>query len=318
MWSQTVDQLGHGLGARGGRKNDPCTAQLLQCLRRIRCFAVDVDARTQLLRQRAAFGPESNGRHVIAELARELNAEVAQPADSLHGNKVTRTRAATAQRIEGGDAGAKQWSCLDIGEGFRYPHQGLGRSEHVLFVSAVVANPGNPAISAVAEVSPPALPAGAIVSAMPADADALPLGPSGNSGTHSVDETHHFMTWYARVLDTGPGTFLCERVTMTDAAGLHLDSHLSRCWVRNFPLDDLELCSRAGNLCRLHRCHRCCCAHNSSAASKMLRPFPVVGRCAADADRASNDRKRQPIDRRRGRLGWYRSGTVLSRCVTRR
>jgi hypothetical protein len=92
----------------------PGAAQLLQRFGRIRGFAVDVETRTQLLRELSAFGPEPDGRHLAAELARELNAEVAQPTDSLHGDEVAGGGAAPAQGIERRGAGAEQWGRLHI------------------------------------------------------------------------------------------------------------------------------------------------------------------------------------------------------------
>ena len=90
------------------------------------------------------------------------------------------------------------------------------------------------------------------------DADALPILPLGNTGTHFIDDAHDFVSWSAGILNARPQAFFRERVAMADATGLHLDSHVSRAGLRNFTLYDLEIRSRCRNLRRLHRRYRCC------------------------------------------------------------
>jgi hypothetical protein len=56
------------------------------------------------------------GPDLIAELVRELNAEVTQAADPLDGNKVAGQRTTVPQRVIGGDAGAEQRGGFDVRE----------------------------------------------------------------------------------------------------------------------------------------------------------------------------------------------------------
>src|SRR5258708_7341558 len=89
---------------------------------------------------------------------------------------------AVPNRAKGGNSGAEQWSCIDVAQGVRNRCQRLNRRDHILLVSAVVADTGNFLVSTVAKISAPALSAGAVVASMPADADTLPNFPRGNAG----------------------------------------------------------------------------------------------------------------------------------------
>src|ERR1700741_4209108 len=51
-----------------------------------------------------------------------------------------------------------------------------------------------------------------------------------------------FVAWNSGVLDSGPQAFLREHVAVANAAGQHLDAHLSRIRLRDFALDDLKVC----------------------------------------------------------------------------
>ncbi len=59
----------------------------------------------------------------------------------------------------------------------------------------------------------------------------------------------------ARVLDAGPRAFFGEHVAVADAAGLDLDEDVAGGGLGDFALDDLEVCSGAGDLCGFHCCH---------------------------------------------------------------
>jgi hypothetical protein len=104
----------------------------------------------------------------------------------------------------------------------------------------------------IAKVSSPALATSAVLPAVPTDPDALPLLPRGNTRAKLMDDPCHFMSRNAWILNSGPGAFFREHVTVAHSTGLDLDEHLSRIWLRNLALDDLEICSRLGNLCHGH------------------------------------------------------------------
>src|SRR6185295_9529111 len=99
--SESIDQRRHRLRTGRRRQDYAGASQLLQLRRGIRRSAVNVDARTQLLRERRILRPAPNGGDLVATLLRELDAQMAEPANPLDGHEVTRLRAAVAQRIEG-------------------------------------------------------------------------------------------------------------------------------------------------------------------------------------------------------------------------
>ena len=74
--------------------------------------------------------------------------------------------------------------------------------------------------------------------------------------THFIDNACDFMSRNAGILDAGPRTLFGKHVTVANTTGLHFNSHMSRTRLTNLPLDNLEICSRRGNLRYLHRC--CC------------------------------------------------------------
>ena len=95
-------------------------AKLLQRLGRVRRLTVDVQTRSELLCERRVLGSAPDGGHVVAELARELNAEVTETADSLHGDEVAGERTTVPQRVEGGNAGAEQRRRFGVAQAVRY------------------------------------------------------------------------------------------------------------------------------------------------------------------------------------------------------
>src|SRR5208282_2151664 len=208
--SQTVDQLGHRFRAWGCRQNYPCAAHLLQGLHCVRRFAVDVYARPELPCQRRVFRPPPDRRHLITKLVRELNSQMTQTADTLHRNKVAGESTAVPQRVVGGNSGAEQRCRVGVTESFRYRRQCLNRSHHVLLVSAVIADARNFQIPAIAKVSAPALATRVVLAAVPADTDALPLLPGGNTRAYFIDDACNFVSRNTGILDSWPSAFFRE------------------------------------------------------------------------------------------------------------
>jgi hypothetical protein len=82
--------------------------------------------------------------------------------------------------------------------------RGLPPGEHVLGVAAVIAEAGNFLLRAIGEITATAEEAGAVVSAMPADADALALLPVSDAGSEFGDDSGNFVAGGARVRYAGP------------------------------------------------------------------------------------------------------------------
>src|SRR5439155_16447685 len=135
---------------------------------------VDVVGRAQLPGERLLVRPAGDGDGAEAHPGRVLDAEVAQPADAEDGDEVARPRAAVAQRVEGGEAGAHERGGVRGGQVRGDQRDGGGRGDQVIGVAAVERDAGHAdaglageEVRAAAGVAVPAVPG------VPADADAL-------------------------------------------------------------------------------------------------------------------------------------------------
>src|SRR3974390_1964965 len=81
--------------------------------------------------------------------------------------------------------------------------QCLDRRHHVLLISAVVADASNLHVLAITKIAAPAFGTGVVVSAVPADSNALTLLPFGNARTHFIDGAHDFVSRHAGILNSG-------------------------------------------------------------------------------------------------------------------
>jgi hypothetical protein len=102
------------------------------------------------------------------------------------------------------------------------------------------------------EIATPAFVANKIVSTVPANTDALACFPIRNAVACKIDNSRDFMTRDARIFDTGPQTFLYERVAVTNAARFDFDPNLSRTGLRNFAIDDFEIAAGFADLRDFH------------------------------------------------------------------
>jgi hypothetical protein len=112
-----------------------------------------------------------------------------------------------------------------------------------LLITAVIADARNFQIPAIAGISAPALATRVVLAAVPADTCTLPLLPRGNAGAHFIDDARDFVSWNAGILNSGPGAFFREHVTVANTTGLYFDPYLSCTRLRNLALDDLEISS---------------------------------------------------------------------------
>src|SRR5262249_18398424 len=152
-------------------------------------------------REHRGVGAAPDRDHVIAGLARELDAEVAQAADALDRDQIARHRAAVAKRVVGRDPRAQQRRDLHVVEARRDRDQRLRRRHHVLLIAAVVRDSGDLEVHAIAKVAAPARDTRAVVPTMPSDADALATLPLGDARTEAVDDTRDLVARYPRILN---------------------------------------------------------------------------------------------------------------------
>src|SRR5262245_42098626 len=130
------------------------------------------------------------------------------------------------QCVIGRDSSAEQRRRFSIFEDVGYRRQRLDRSDHVLLITAVIADARNLEILAITEVSSATLAASIILSSVPADTASRPAFPRRHTGANLVDDTRHFMSRNAGILKSRPESVFCEDIAMTDSASLNLNSHL--------------------------------------------------------------------------------------------
>src|SRR5260370_7623161 len=139
-----------------GHQNGLCAAQLLEFRCCVHCFAVDVHARSELLYEHRIFRSTADRGNLVAKFIPELDSKVAEAANALHRNETARRCAAMSQRVKGRDPRAQKGPCFSIAKYVRYRRERFGRSDHVLLISSVEADPCNFGVAAAKEVSTPA------------------------------------------------------------------------------------------------------------------------------------------------------------------
>jgi hypothetical protein len=175
-------------------------SQFLGCIRR---FTVNVDTYSELLRERSVFRAAPDCRDLIIKFVRELNSQMAQTADALNGTKIAAHRAAVTERVIGGDSGAEDRRGFHVTERVRNGRQRFDWSHHVLLIAAVIANASNFQVLRIAKIFAPARTAGAVLAAVPADADALAFSPGCDIGANLINEARDFVSRHTRVLNSG-------------------------------------------------------------------------------------------------------------------
>ncbi len=72
---------------------------------------------------------------------------------------------------------------------------------------------------------------------MPSDADPLAGFPLRDSGTDLIDDSDHFMSRNAWVLDPRKQSFFDDRIAVTNTTRLNLNADPPSLWLRNFTFD---------------------------------------------------------------------------------
>src|SRR5262249_51735182 len=131
----------------------------------------------------------------------------------------------------------------------------FGGSEHVLLVAAIKMNACDFFVVAGDEIALAAGRASKVMTAMPADSDALAFFPICDSGARFIDDTGHFMARNARILNAREDAVLCEVVAEANAAGLDFDANLSGAGLGDVALNDFKIAASLWNPDRFHFCH---------------------------------------------------------------
>src|ERR1700674_453780 len=130
------------------------------------------------------------------------------------------------------------------------------------------------------------------MSPMPADADSLASSPSRDCGTDRVDEPDDFMSRYSRILNARPCPLFDQRIAVTNATSLHLDSHPSALWFGNFPLDQFQRPLRLRNLHCTHFFRHTflsvCCSKKQDSAGRTKAASKIAQTCGQHEGRSSS------------------------------
>src|SRR5262249_38970296 len=105
------------------------------------------------------------------------------------------------------------------------------------------------------EVSAAAVVARSAITAVPTDADLLAHLPTLHAGADRVNCARDFVTGNSRIRNVRKQPFLNNGIAVAYAAGVHLDPHCSRTWLRDRPFDNLKGTLGTRNLCDSHTRH---------------------------------------------------------------
>src|SRR5438132_2299796 len=177
------------LRARRGCANHARATELLQLLHRIDNVRVKVMMRAKFFGERSFIFSAAERHGLESHFPRVLNPEMSESADALYRDHVTGARARIAQCIENRHARAHEWPGLFRWQFIGNRRQRRSRGDHVLGVTAIEIDAGHLAIGAHRKIAAPTLVADEIVSAMPADTDALSFRPIGHAVADKIDNS---------------------------------------------------------------------------------------------------------------------------------
>ncbi len=113
----------------------------------------------------------------------------------------------------------------------------------------------NSFVRTVYEIALAACGAGEVVTAMPADADAVALLPGGHPRPWFVHYARNLMAGNARILNARERAVFHKMVAEANAASLHFNAHLPGPGLWNFALNNFKIAARFGNLHYFHFRH---------------------------------------------------------------
>src|SRR5262249_29514909 len=169
-----------------------------------------------------------------------------------------------------------QWSPC---RGVECPGDPTERSEgrdHRPPTTAVVAKSWNLQVGAIHEVTAAGGQASPILTAMPANANSLPLRPVRDTRAGFVDHASHLVPGHARVHQARPAAFLGEDIAVAASARLDANPHLPRSRLGHLPLDDLEVRACLRDLRHFHHRHGYISSRSGLRFMIYQRPTPIL------------------------------------------
>lgn len=186
---------------------------------------VDVVVRAELRGKGGLVVAVGEHRDLVAHLAGELHGQVAQAAEPLDGDEAALLDPLLADAVEDGDARAQQRRRLRRLNLLGDADDGLGSQQHVLGIAAVPRDAVDGLVLAVLELAALALPAHAVVPAVPRPAHALADGEALDVGAELDNVADDFVARRARE-DVAKVALADLQIGPADAAGEDLNKHL--------------------------------------------------------------------------------------------
>ena len=218
---------GRGIGDRG--EDDLGAAEALQFGGRVLGLSVDVVGGAELADERRLVLPSRDGNGVESHFGGELDAEVPEAPDSLHGDEIAGAGGRVTEGIEGGEAGAHERGCFLGSEGIGDAGESGDMGDDVRGVAAILGEACDAVFGEAAQkVAAAAVGTVAAVAGVPADADAIadfPVGAGGKWAAYRVNDAGEFVTGDHRVSGTREVAGDSEGVAVADAAGLDADAY---------------------------------------------------------------------------------------------
>src|SRR5258708_21067586 len=159
--------------------------------------------RPELLCERPLFGAPRDGRDTKTHACRELDAQMSQSTEPLHGHEVAGTSRRMAQRVVSGQPRAEQWSRIGRTEFIRNGDQSARNRDHRFGVTTIEMNAADRLVGTIHEISPATGSADAAMAAEEAHADTLADFPTRDAFAQCVDFPNDFMTGHARKAHAG-------------------------------------------------------------------------------------------------------------------
>src|SRR5262245_13477176 len=142
---------------------------------------------------------------------------MAQSANAMHCDDVSRTGARIAQRVVNRDPSAHERSRFLGGQFIRNRRHGCYRCNHVLSVPAVEVKAGHFSIDAHGKVTTAALLAHKTMYTVPANTDALTFLPRGHVLADGIDTSGDLVTGHQWILDARPYAFFYQHIAVANA-----------------------------------------------------------------------------------------------------
>src|SRR6185503_13642888 len=189
--------------------------------------------RAELARERLFVVAAIDRHRLKSHSPRVLNSEMAQSADAVNRDYISRPSTGVAQRVVNRNTGAHEWSGFLRRNFVRDRRKGNGRCNHVLRIATIEIEPSHLAIDTHCEVAAAARIAHEAVITMPTNTNTLAHGPCGDVVADGIDASGDFVPRHTRILESRPDTVFDQHIAVANTAGFNLHAHLSGARLRN-------------------------------------------------------------------------------------